>query len=69
MSVDIEQLVPGATVRLPGRSDSVKLVAVEPGAYWTFIYEDANGVDRLTLAEDELAEMTLLDPDGSPRLT
>jgi superfamily II DNA or RNA helicase len=66
VSVDIERLVAGATVRLPGRSDAVKLVAVEPGTYWTFIYEDAHGVDRLTLAEDELAEMTLLDAIGTP---
>jgi superfamily II DNA or RNA helicase len=64
---DLDLLVAGARVRLPGRSDVVELVQVKKGTFWTFWFEDGAGrPDRLTLPEAELSAIEIGDQHASP---
>jgi SNF2 family DNA or RNA helicase len=60
------RLVAGALVRLPGMTGPVRLISVEPGAFWSFVYEHADGLDRVTLSEEELGEVELFDMAETP---
>jgi hypothetical protein len=44
----------------------VRLVSVEPGSFWSFVYEHADGLDRITLSEEELSEIELFDVAATP---
>jgi hypothetical protein len=68
----VDALREGATVRLPGIAGEVQLVRVSPGTYWTFVYESAGGLGKLTLSEDELGQVEVVEVastlafDGDP---
>ncbi len=72
MSIDVEQLKPDARVRFPGRSESVTLVAVRPGPFYDFFFIGPDGPGQITLAEDELSGVQLVETvdtlpfDGAP---
>lgn len=66
MALDLDRLVAGAVVRLPGANGSVHLISVEPGSFWSFVYEDAAGLGRITLSEEELAEVELIEVGEAP---
>ena len=72
MSVDVEQLKPDARVRFPGHSEPVTLVAVKPGPFYDFFFIGPTGPDRITLAEDELGGVEIVEVvstlpfDGDP---
>lgn len=66
MGVDLARLVVGAVVRLPGANGPVRLISVEPGSFWSFVYEHADGPARITLSEEELVEVELLDVAEAP---
>lgn len=66
MALDLARLVAGAVVRLPGANGPVRLISVEPGSFWSFVYEHASGLDRITLSEEELAEVELVDVAEAP---
>jgi hypothetical protein len=61
MSVDVEKLVPGVTVRLPEAAEPAEIVAVTTGEYWTFFYRDAHGLGEITLSEQELGGVVLVE--------
>jgi superfamily II DNA/RNA helicase len=44
----------------------VRLISVEPGSFWSFVYEHADGLDRVTLSEEELGEVELIDVAETP---
>jgi hypothetical protein len=44
----------------------VKLISVEPGAFWSFVYEHTDGLDRVTLSEEELGEVELFEVTETP---
>ena len=73
MAVDEAALHPGACVRLPGVTHAVELVSVSPGAFWTLYFDSPQGPGKLTLAEDELDQIELVEQteelrfDGDPR--
>jgi hypothetical protein len=64
--VDLTRLVPGAIVRLPGSNETVRLITVEPGAFWSFVYEHPGGLERITLSEEELGGVAFLDLPDAP---
>jgi len=64
--VDLARLVPGALVRLPGAKEPVRLISVEPGAFWSFVYEHPDGLERITLSEEELGEVEFIDLSQAP---
>ena len=67
MPFDLDQIADGASARLPGVDGVVKLIKVTPGAFFSIIYDGPNGLDRLTLSEDELAGVEVVDdPDVPP---
>ena len=66
MALDLARLVAGAVVRLPGATGTVRLISVEPGSFWSFVYEHADGLDRVTLSEEELGEVELFDVAETP---
>jgi hypothetical protein len=66
VGVDLARLVVGAVVRMPGAGGPVRLISVEPGSFWSFVYEHADGLARITLSEEELAEIELLDVARAP---
>jgi hypothetical protein len=53
-------------VVLPGSNGPVGLISVTPGSFWSFVYEHADGIDRITLSEEELAEVELFDTAEAP---
>lgn len=66
MAVDVDRLVEGATVRLPGSDDAVELVSVSPGTFWTFVYRGPQGLDEITLSEEELGQVVVVERDEQP---
>ena len=68
MALDLARLV-AAVVRLPGTDGPVRLISVEAGTFWSFVYRHASGLDRMTLAEEELAEVELVNVAEAPLLT
>jgi hypothetical protein len=66
MALDLALLVAGAVVRLPGANGPVRLISVEPGTFWSFVYEHPGGLDRITLSEEELAEVEFVDVAEAP---
>jgi hypothetical protein len=72
VAVDVEQLKPDARVRFPGHSEPVTLVAVKPGPFYDFFFIGPTGPDRITLAEDELGGVEIVEVvstlpfDGDP---
>ncbi|MCY4088352.1 MAG: helicase-related protein [Actinomycetia bacterium] len=46
--------------------DLVEIVSVEPGEYWTFIYSDADDFGRLTLSEEELGGVVVVEQSDRP---
>lgn len=66
--LDLERLVKGAQVRLPGDDDVVTLVQVTQGPFWEIVYRDAGGgLDEITLPEAELARISLVSSAGPVR--
>jgi len=61
VTVDVEQLKPDARVRFPGHSVAVTLVAVKPGPFYDFFFIGPSGPDRITLAEEELGDVEILE--------
>lgn len=61
MQVDVEKLVPGAWVQLPEANGPAELVAVTRGEFWTFVYRDAQGLDQITLSEEELGSVVVVE--------
>src|SRR5512132_2078086 len=72
LSIDVEQLKPDARVRFPGGSEPVTLVAVRPGPFYEFFFVGPDGPGQITLAEDELGDVQLVETvdtlpfDGDP---
>jgi hypothetical protein len=62
MALDVERLVPGATVLLPRGDGPAELISVTKGEFWTFVYRGAGGLDEITLSEDELGDIRLVEP-------
>jgi superfamily II DNA or RNA helicase len=61
LPIDLEQLKPDARVRFPGHGEAVTLVAVRPGPFYDFFFVGPGGPGRLTLAEDELGGIELVE--------
>ena len=72
LSIDVTRLQPDAHVRFPGRSEAVTLVAVKAGPFYDFFFVGPAGPDRITLAEEELGGIELVETvaalpfDGDP---
>jgi superfamily II DNA or RNA helicase len=72
VAVDVERLVPGATVVFPRSNGPAEIVSVTRGEYWTFVYRDASGLDEVTLSEEELGDLRVVEQpetftfDGDP---
>lgn len=67
MTFDPAEFVPGARVRLPGTGDEVTILTVVPGPFYDLVYEGAGGISRITLAEDELGSLLLVEAPDRPR--
>lgn len=70
---DPRLLRPDARVVFPGHTSPVTLLQVKPGPFWDFVYRSAAGrLDEITLAEDELPLVKVIDSgdaqtfDGAP---
>jgi hypothetical protein len=61
MRVDVEKLIPGATVLFPDTRSPAELVSAKPGEYWTFVYRDDNGFGEITLFEEELGAIAIVE--------
>ncbi len=61
MSFDPGRLTPDTTIRLPGGADVVTLIAVKPGPFWTLTYDGAAGLGKVTLSEEELAKVEVIE--------
>jgi superfamily II DNA or RNA helicase len=68
MTFDPGRLVPDTAVRLPGASDVVTLIAVKAGPFWTLTYEGPSGLGKVTLSEEELANVEVVERSGPLRL-
>jgi hypothetical protein len=66
MQVDVEKLVPGATVRFSEAAGLAELVAVDPGEYWTFVFRDERGLDEITLSEEEVGGVVVIERRDQP---
>ena len=66
-ALDVDRLRRGASVRLPGSSEVVRLVSVAPGPFWEFFFDGPSGPGKRVLAESELGGLELIDVVGSPR--
>lgn len=64
MAVDVDRLVSGAIVRLPGSTDAVELISVAPGEFWTFVYRGSTGLAEITLSEEELGQVVIVERAG-----
>ncbi len=63
MTIPFDRLTPDARLRLPGVDGIVTLKAVTLGPFCEFVYEGPSGLGKLTLAEDELEGLELLDDE------
>jgi hypothetical protein len=61
MTFDLARLVPGARLVLPGSDEEVRLLTVTAGPFYDLFYEGPSGLGRVTLAEDELASIRVVD--------
>jgi len=59
--------VPGAVLRLPGITGEVVLEAVRPGPFWTLTYDGLAGLGKVTLSEEELANVEVVARSSVPR--
>ena len=59
--MDLERLRPDARVRLPQSDEVVTLVRVTTGPFWELFFEGPSGTGKRYLAEDELADIELID--------
>jgi superfamily II DNA or RNA helicase len=66
MQVDVEKLVPGATVLFPEAAGPAEIVSIKPGEYWTFVFRDAHGLDEITLSEEELGGVVVIERREQP---
>ncbi len=66
MAVDVDRLVIGAIVRLPGSTDAVELISIAPGEFWTFVYRGSTGLAEITLAEEELGQVVIVERPERP---
>ncbi len=67
MTFDPARLVPGVRLLLPGGRDEVRLIAVRPGPFYDLVYDGPSGPSRVTLAEDELPGISIVEtPDRLP---
>jgi superfamily II DNA or RNA helicase len=67
MTFDLARLVPGARLVLPGSDEEVRLLTVTAGPFYDLFYEGPSGLGRVTLAEDELASIRVVDvPERLP---
>ena len=66
MTFDAARLTPDAAIRLPGAHDVVTLLAVKPGPFWTLTYEGPDGLGQVTLSEEELAAVELIEHSKGP---
>lgn len=48
-------------MRLPGTDDVVTLIAVKAGPFWTLTYEGSSGLGQVTLSEEELSAVELVE--------
>src|SRR6266536_4109301 len=61
MTFDPRLLLPGARIVLPGGGDEVRLVTVTAGPFYDLVYRGPSGLGEVTLAEDELEGIRLVD--------
>ena len=61
MTFDASRLTPEAAIRLPGAQEVVTLIAVRAGPFWTLTYEGAGGLGQVTLSEEELAAIEVVE--------
>jgi len=73
MSTDPDMIVAGASVRLPGHTEVVRLTSVISGPFWKLYFERTDGTtDKETLSEEELADLEVVEVqavlplDGDP---
>jgi superfamily II DNA or RNA helicase len=66
-ALDVDRLRRGASVRLPGSSEVVRLVSVAPGPFWEFFFDGPSGPGKRVLAESELGGLELIDVVGDLR--
>src|ERR1022692_3211738 len=67
MTFDASRLTPDAAIRLPGAQDVVTLIAVKAGPFWTLTYDGPDGLGQVTLSEEELAAVELIESRGELR--
>ncbi|MFJ4829323.1 helicase-related protein [Streptomyces sp. NPDC088747] len=62
---DPQKLIAGARLRLPGHTEPVTVVQVQPGTYWEFLVKgDAGDFRSVSLPEDELPGIEVVDAGG-----
>ncbi|MGW1283045.1 helicase-related protein [Streptomyces sp. NPDC002586] len=62
---DPQKLIAGARLRLPGHTEPVTVIQVQPGAYWEFLVKgDAGDYRSVSLPEDELPGIEVVDAGG-----
>ena len=66
MTFDASRLTPDAAIRLPGAQDVVTLIAVKAGPFWTLTYDGPDGLGQVTLSEEELAAVELIERSATP---
>jgi hypothetical protein len=66
MQVEVEKLIPGATVLFPDARSPAEIVSVKSGEYWTFVYRDDSGFGEITLSEEELGSVAVIEPRDQP---
>jgi superfamily II DNA or RNA helicase len=66
LEVDVERLVPGATVLFPEASEPAEIISIKQGEFWTFVYRDAHGLDEITLSEEELGSVVVIERRDQP---
>lgn len=66
MAFDPVLLVVGATIRLPGVNGGVKLLNVQPGPFYTLTYQGVTGLGQITLSEEELSGVELIETTPAP---
>ncbi|MFG3130198.1 helicase-related protein [Streptomyces tendae] len=65
---DPQRLIAGARLRLPGHTEPVTVIQVQPGAYWEFLVKgDAGDYRSVSLPEDELPGIEVVDVGGERR--
>jgi hypothetical protein len=66
MPFDPTLLVVGAMVRLPGVDGSVRLLNVQAGPFVTLTYQGTSGLGQVTLSEEELADVEVVEETPGP---